>query len=523
MNNNNYLKDIYRDFFNEDPVSGSTPSELPKVDNEIAIDKCSITDESKKLLKKIITYMKRYHDQIEKNYIPLYITIASKDTKSIKMIKNIIVSASVENNYVDNNNNQDVSLYELNRVEDLDSYYSKNGIISITDLNALNMQDDAFKNKFVHEIKSQNEKHKITIISDNEDNLNAFYLLDSSLQTNYFVFHIEPQKPSVHDIYTEVLAELSTSLSKDKQLSLLDYITATYPDYNGTDSDYMANLCREISFNDQIPTITKPKSTKEIFKELNDLVGLTKVKKTLYELVDLITLKNKTKDDLKMNHINLHMVFLGNPGTGKTTVARMISEILYDLKYIPENKLIEVSPKDLVGEYVGQTGPKTMAVIERAMGGVLFIDEAYTLGNNSLGNSYNAEAIATLIKAMEDNRDKLVVIFAGYTHEMQSFLNANSGIVSRIGYTFIFDDYTNEELRKIFIQMVTASGFKIKPDALSKFDAIIKEQRNTKNFGNARFVRNTFEKTVIKHASNTKNKTSKQDLETITKEDISYE
>jgi AAA+ superfamily predicted ATPase len=217
------------------------------------------------------------------------------------------------------------------------------------------------------------------------------------------------------------------------------------------------------------------------------------------------------------------MVFLGNPGTGKTTVARIIAEILYNLKYIQQDKLIEVSSKDLVGEYVGQTAPKTMSVIEKAMGGLLFIDEAYTLASTGgiSGNSYNEEAIATLIQAMENYRDKLVVIFAGYTKEMQAFLNSNSGIVSRIGYTLEFDDYTTDELIQIFNGMMKKSGFTVSNEAVEKLRSVIEEYRDTENFGNARFVRNVYEKTIIKHASNTKNKTSKKVLKTISAEDIS--
>ena len=139
------------------------------------------------------------------------------------------------------------------------------------------------------------------------------------------------------------------------------------------------------------------------------------------------------------------------------------------------------------------------------------------------GNSYNEEAIATLIQAMENNRDNLVVIFAGYTKEMQYFLNANSGIVSRIGYILEFEDYTEKELLKIFEGMVKKAGFKITDEALDEVLKIIKEYKNTKNFGNARFVRNLYEKTVIKHASNTKNKKLKKDLITIEKDDISTE
>ena len=215
------------------------------------------------------------------------------------------------------------------------------------------------------------------------------------------------------------------------------------------------------------------------------------------------------------------MVFLGNPGTGKTTVARIIAQILYNLKYIKQNKLIEVSSKDLVGEYVGQTAPKTNSVIEKARGGVLFIDEAYTLA--SKGNSYNEEAIATLIQGMENYRDDLVVIFAGYTKEMQDFLNLNSGIVSRIGYTLEFDDYTEDELLKIFESMMSKAGFKVEQEALDEVKKIVKKYKNNENFGNARFIRNIYEKSVIKHAANTKGKKSKKILQTISKKDISTE
>lgn len=213
------------------------------------------------------------------------------------------------------------------------------------------------------------------------------------------------------------------------------------------------------------------------------------------------------------------MLFLGNPGTGKTTVARMLSNILYNLGYIRQNKLIEVSSKDLVAEYVGQTAPKTMEVINRALGGILFIDEAYALEDDKT-SSYNKEAIATLIKAMEDYRDDLVVIFAGYTKEMQGFINSNSGIASRIGYTFIFEDYTNEELKQIFKQMMEKKGLKVTKEVLEKLDNIINQERINVNFGNARFIRNVVEKTIINHATNTKNIKDKKVLRTITLKDI---
>ena len=305
------------------------------------------------------------------------------------------------------------------------------------------------------------------------------------------------------------------SLSCHLPTNLTQNTSLPYPKYRD-------DLCEKVLFNKEIPEYEKEKSIDEIFEELNSLVGLDKVKKMLKELVSLVELKNKSKDDLKIKDINLHMVFLGNPGTGKTTVARIVAEILYNLKYIKQNKLIEVSSKDLVAEYVGQTAPKTMAVIQKALGGVLFIDEAYSLASgNGQGNSYNEEAIATLIQAMENHRDNLVVIFAGYTKEMQAFLDSNSGIVSRIGYTVEFEDYTSEELVQIFLQMMHKSGFIVSNDAENKAKEIINEYKNTKNFGNARFARNLYEKTIVKHATNVKNKKDKKSLKTIKEEDIS--
>ena len=302
---------------------------------------------------------------------------------------------------------------------------------------------------------------------------------------------------------------------------MLDYITKTYAKTLDDYITYRDKLVNYISFNDSIPVISETKSNDQIFAELNDLVGLQTVKDALKDLVSLISLKQKTEGSLKIKDINLHMLFLGNPGTGKTTVARLLSGILYNLGYIKENKLIEVSSKDLVAEYVGQTAPKTNAVIERAKGGILFIDEAYALASDN--SSYNDEAVATLIKGMEDFRDDLVVILAGYTKEMQAFLNSNSGIVSRIGYTLTFNDYTVDELIEIFKSFIKKSGFKITDGALNKAKILIEENINTKNFGNARFVRNMYEKTVVRHATNIKDKVRKDLLITITEEDVNVD
>ena len=360
----------------------------------------------------------------------------------------------------------------------------------------------------------------ITILSGTEEEIKTFNQEYQDVSNRYFKFKINAIDPTVFEISDDITNLIPAEMLTDEfKIQLLDYISINYPKSNVDYPNYRNNLLNEILFYNKVPELEKNKSMDEIFKELNELVGLDKVKKILHELADLVNLKNKTKDDLKISNVNLHMVFLGNPGTGKTTVARLVAGILYNLKCINQDKLIEVSAKDLVAEYVGQTAPKTMNVIEKAMGGVLFIDEAYSLASNGQ-NTYNDEAIATLIKAMEDYRDNLVVIFAGYTKEMQAFLDSNSGIVSRIGYMLEFEDYTTDQLVEIFKKMVTKSGFVLEDGAIEKLKQIINEHKNDENFGNARFVRNVYEKTIIKHASNTKDKKRKSILKTITNQDI---
>ena len=524
MGNKLYFDDIYKDFFGDSSKTILTETKEEEIsDFDISsIDSLYIEDESKELLKKIIDYMMKYHNNSKLNHINFNIIIESNNKDVTSKIVSIINNCSNLYNYTEGNNICDFSLYKLEKNDDINNLYQdNNGIINIFDLSALDMNDDNFKKKFIFNFKENLDKKKITIISGTKSDIDSFIINDDALCNKYFTFKIKVKSLDVNDIYQDVLSNLSSiELNDDLHIKLLDYISSTSEKANLDYVTYRDNLCKDIMFNNKVPEVEKIKNTEEVFKELNELVGLEKVKKSLYELVDLINLKKKTDKELKIADINLHMVFLGNPGTGKTTVARMICNILYDLKYIKQNKLIETSVKDLVAEYVGQTAPKTMNVINKAMGGVLFIDEAYALADKNGDNSYNQEAIATLIKAMEDYRDNLVVIFAGYTKEMQLFLDSNSGIVSRIGYTFMFDDYTTEELKQIFVGMVEKAGFTVKDDALEVLTKIIEENRNMKNFGNARFVRNVYEKTVLKHANNTKNIKDKTKLKTITAKDI---
>ena len=530
MNEAKIFEDVYNDFFSKplvEPETSNVSQEEDVEDKENYFDKIDslrIDDTSCDLLKKIVLYMERYFNKEESNYITFNIKIDTTDKETVNEILDILKYYSVKYNYIDKKVINEVSLYKISDEDTITSIYENNGIISLSDLDALNMNDTNFIKKFFFLFMDELNKKKITVVSGKNSSLKSFFENDSRLERDYFMFNIVGSTPTVQEVYNDMLGRIKNmNFDENFSIELLDYITATFTKSDLDYTTYTGNLWKYISFNKCLPKIEDSKSIQDIFKELNELVGLQKVKKSLYELVDLITLKNKTQDDLKINNVNLHMVFLGNPGTGKTTVARMVASILADLKYIKQNKLIEVSSKDLVAEYVGQTAVKTMNVVEKAMGGVLFVDEAYALASKNGDNTFNAECIATLIKAMEDYRDDLVVIFAGYTKEMQDFLDSNSGIVSRIGYTLEFEDYTNDELKQIFTGMVTKAGFILEDGAIDEVERLINENRDTKNFGNARFIRNVFEKTVINHAANTKDNKRKKILKTITKKDIKYE
>ena len=495
------------------------------------IDNLYIDDNSKDLLKKIIEYMRKYNEKIEKQYISFNFKMYSNNKETISQIVRIILNSAKLFKYLKHGEAAYYSMYDIEEAKQLESVYtSKNSVVVFQNFEGFNEKEDSFKNRFISkfdELLSKNESQVLTILlAKNEDIIRDSFAKNDEILQKYFDFEIKGIEPDVQDAYQDIINSLEgkMELTDDFKVKLLDYITKNYNENTLPYPEYRDKLCEKILFTKELPEVAKEKTMEEIFEELNALVGLDKVKNMLHDLVDLIELKNKTKDDLKIKNINLHMVFLGNPGTGKTTVARIVAEILYNLKYIKQNKLIEVSSKDLVAEYVGQTAPKTNAVVQKALGGVLFVDEAYSLASgNGQGNSFNEEAIATLIQAMENYRDDLVVIFAGYTREMQDFLNANSGIVSRIGYTVEFEDYTQEQLIQIFNQMMEKSGFVVTKEAQNKVKEIIEEYKDTKNFGNARFVRNIYEKSIVKHASNTKGKKGKKVLKTISKDDISTE
>lgn len=241
-----------------------------------------------------------------------------------------------------------------------------------------------------------------------------------------------------------------------------------------------------------------------LLQELNNLVGLSQVKQEINSLINLIKVRKlREKYALPDMEMSYHMVFSGNPGTGKTTVARLVSEIYKELGVLSKGTLTETDRAGLVAGYVGQTALKVKEVVEKALGGVLFIDEAYTLTSSEASNDFGQEALDTLVKMMEDNRDDLIVIVAGYKDEMQHFLKSNTGLVSRFNKFIDFPDYSLEELVEIFHGMAYRAGFIVDEEATAALQDYLSklDERALKSFGNARGIRNTFEKIVVNQAN----------------------
>ncbi len=286
-----------------------------------------------------------------------------------------------------------------------------------------------------------------------------------------------------------------------KPLNASDYITSPEKPFLAGIKCSAAKTNQEMSEKlpqQAFPESKESRSLESLMEELNGLIGLDNIKSDVKSLVNLIKVRKlRIQYGLAVPPISLHMVFMGNPGTGKTTVARLLSEIYKALGVLSKGQLVEADRSSLVAGFVGQTAIKTSEIIQKAKGGILFIDEAYSLSPES-GSDFGREAVEILLKSMEDNRDDLIVIVAGYENLMKKFISSNPGLESRFSKYFVFKDYNGEQLYEIFSSLCKKHEYILAPEAEKKARELLNRLYDDRdeNFGNARDVRNLFEKAM---------------------------
>ncbi|HKV01531.1 MAG TPA: CbbX protein [Ktedonobacteraceae bacterium] len=294
---------------------------------------------------------------------------------------------------------------------------------------------------------------------------------------------------------------------------------------NGVDAKLTVSTVDDMNTEVDIAEVLQESQVMEVLHQLDqELVGLKSVKTRIREIAALLQIDRMRRSlGLSARPPSLHMSFTGPPGTGKTTVAMRMATILHRLGYARKGHLVAVTRDDLVGQYIGHTAPKTKEVLKRAMGGVLFIDEAYYLYRQENERDYGQEAIEILLQVMENQRDDLVVILAGYKKRMDTFFQSNPGIGSRIAHHLDFPDYALDELLAIAQLMLAEQMYRFSPEALQAFEAYLKRRIHQPRFANARSVRNALDRARLRQANRLFAKggrISKTDLMTIEAEDI---
>ncbi len=288
----------------------------------------------------------------------------------------------------------------------------------------------------------------------------------------------------------------------------------------------LINENKGTSINDDTINVLDEKVDLETcMQELNQLIGLDEVKEEIRKLISFLEIQ-KQRETMKLSYafLSLHIIFTGNPGTGKTTVARLVARIYKALGFLKKGHLVETDRSGLVGQYIGHTEAKTSEIVNKALDGVLFIDEAYSLAKSSQ-NDFGSEAIDTLVKRMEDYRDRLAVIVAGYSVEMKTFIESNPGLKSRFNTFINFDNYSAEDILKIFEIMCQANDYALAEEAKEKLKQYIESEIKVsgRTFGNGRFARNIFEKMLRNQAlrlSEVKNPLTREDLITLIDKDV---
>lgn len=486
----------------------------------------------------ILTYIRNYHIKYQYHlpYVQLNINLQIEDESLLEKMMSIIYRFATSCGYIKEKMSIIDTEFLYNKCEkdaeiinNIDKMYKDSGMIVIKEIEKIALSQSKMENLF-YAIESSMKIYDrtITVIAsknDMTDFIKGFPVLGGRIRHN-----IKIDEYSLEKLQDKIINRLKSNyeVSKEIEENIREFIEKDYRQSAIKNNDYIENLYRYIVYNN-FNTLNVSNQLKEdrikhnnrtlnrtSKKNIEDLIGLEEIKREVQKFRNLLIFNKKIPNKLENKNMNMNMLFLGNPGTGKTTVASIMADILYELGYIKKNKFIDVTAKDLVAEYVGQTAIKTSRIIENALDGVLFIDEAYSIVSANKNASFGEESIATLVQAMEKYKDRLVVIFAGYTLEMKNFLDSNPGIASRIGYTFEFSNYTTEELIQILDNYALSKGFTVEEEAKKGIIEIIEVDKNTRNFGNARFMINLFERLVMVHAQDF----DENNLMTITKKDV---
>jgi stage V sporulation protein K len=367
----------------------------------------------------------------------------------------------------------------------------------------LNDYTDAYKGRSIREIRDLYREHSTTneIYSELKIPAPVMYLqiYDDAYGTEYAA-----EAKSVFFRTANCIIKADGQVSPKEQTALSKYKDLLFNFRLERDSqEQRGNQSISEEFSSSKNTDVETKHLDELITELNSLIGLDRVKNDVAQLVNFLKVQQMRKaKGMPVQPLSRHLVFFGNPGTGKTTVARLVSQIFKSLEILSKGQLVETDRAGLVAGYVGQTALKVREVINHAIGGVLFIDEAYTLSTGS-DNDFGREAIDTLLKMMEDHRDDFIVVVAGYTDKMNTFLQTNPGLRSRFNKYLEFEDYNPEQLVQIFELFCTNGGYKLSSstheDLIRLFSALYETRDET--FGNGRLARNLYEMTINNQAN----------------------
>lgn len=303
--------------------------------------------------------------------------------------------------------------------------------------------------------------------------------------------------------FANLIIKSDGKVTKSEEAALLKFKEMLYPKGSAALRESEEITANKIQEQVKVIQVEPPRSLESLMEELNALIGLERVKSEVKQLVNYLKVQQmRLAKGMPALPVSRHIVFYGNPGTGKTTVARLLAQIYRALEFLKTGNLVETDRAGLVAGYVGQTALKVKDVVNKALGGILFIDEAYSLSSGD-GEGFGQEAIETLLKMMEDHRHELVIVAAGYTTKMDEFLSSNPGLRSRFNKFIHFEDYTAEQLKDIFKSFCKKAGFTLTSDAEEKLANVLNilTAFRDESFGNARLARNLFEATINKQAN----------------------